>query len=428
MNLHHPSDITRRNYPSPEYGQHGHVIVKILCVLAAFVLWVYVMMVESPEYEQTFSHIVVELTNTDSLSENNLAIYNGYGTMIDVTLSGKKSVISKLTEADIIATADMSTIKSGSGRYDCKITVDVPAGCQLVGMSQQAISVYLDNSTQISVDLIKRQENTRLPNGCYTGTIDFPVDKITVSGPSKYLEQIEKAVVELDLSNVTSTTEMTLSVFLEDAYGRKVEKQYIQFYPQEVTVEIPVIKSVSVPVEVVFRHGFLNAENTSMNIMPETIQVTGEPEIIDRGDFLEAVVIDEKTTFSDTNICEKTVQLEAAEGVTLSSNSVDITIALSDEIKIRKITVPGENIEDTGGNRGVEYTWDKSPVTVTIIGSLADITSISPEDILLQLDMSPYSETNTGTISVRADVIIDAPNSEAVLDVGTYDINVTFLN
>lgn len=427
MDLHHPSDTTKNN-PTAEYGQHGHIIVKILCVLAAFFLWIYVMMVESPEYEQTFSHIAVELTNTESLGENDLAIYNGYGTMIDVTLSGKKSVVSRLTETDIIATADMSTIQSGSGRYDCKVTVDVPAGCKLVGMSQETISVYLDNATQISVDLTERRENTKLPDGCYTGTIDFPVDKITVTGPSKYLEQIEKAIVQLDLTGVTSTTVITQKIYLEDAYGRRVENQYIQFYPQEITVEIPVIKSAAVPVEIMFKHGFLNEDNTDITVYPETITVTGDPGIIDRGEFFEPIVIDEKIEFNEKNICEKTVQLEPAEGLTLSSNSVDISIALSDEIKIRKITVPGENIEDTGGKSGVEYTWDKSPVVVTIIGSLEDITSINPDDILLQLDMSPYSETNTGTISVRADVIIDAPNSEAVLEVGTYDINVTFLN
>lgn len=427
MNLHHPSNFTRKRYSSSENGKRENIVVKILCVLAAFVLWIYVMKVESPEYEQTFGRIVVDLTNTETLSENDLAIYNGYGTMIDVTLSGKKSVVSKLTEADIIATADMSTITSGSGRYDCKVTVDVPAGCQLVGMSQETISVYLDQATQISVDLTERRENTKLPDGCYTGTIDFPVDKITVSGPSRYLEQIEKAVVQLDLSGVTGTTIMTQKIYLEDSYGRRVENQYIQYYPQEITVEIPVIKSAVVPVDVVFKHGFLNRDNTEITISPETIQVTGKPEIMDRGEFFETIVIDEKTDF-DGNVCKKTVYLEPVEGLTLSSNSVELNIQMTSDIKIRKITVPGENIEDTGGKRGVKYTWDKSAVVVTIIGSLDAITSIQSDDILLRLDMSPYSETNTGTIRVRADVIIDAPNREDVLEVGTYDINVTFLN
>ncbi|MBQ4353484.1 MAG: hypothetical protein IJC71_01180, partial [Clostridia bacterium] len=310
MNL-NTSDPMHTKHSGTAVRQRGNLAVKILCVFAAFCLWIYVMMVESPEHEQTFSHIVVELTNTDSLNESNLAIYNGYGTMIDVTLSGKKSVVSKLTESDIIATADMSTIKSGSGRYDCKVTVDVPAGCKLVGMSQESISVYLDRSVQISVDLTERRDNTKLPDGCYTGSIDFPVDKITVTGPSKYLDQIDKAVVPLDLTGVTRTTTISQKVHLEDAYGRIIENQYIQFYPQEVTVEIPVIKSVEVPLSVVFEHGFLHEGNTEISILPETVTVTGDPDIINAGNYLEPITVDEKTDFVD-GTCENTVQLKAA--------------------------------------------------------------------------------------------------------------------
>ncbi|MBQ4354961.1 MAG: hypothetical protein IJC71_08720, partial [Clostridia bacterium] len=122
------------------------------------------------------------------------------------------------------------------------------------------------------------------------------------------------------------------------------------------------------------------------------------------------------------------VQLKAAEGLTLSSNAADITIVMSDEIISRRITVPSSNIVDTGARSGVEYTWDKSPVVISVIGTYDAIVSLQYEDIILELDMSPYSKTNTGTIRVRADVIFDTADSDKLLEIGTYDINVTFLN
>lgn len=427
MNLGHTSDSARKNYPPLEHGNHAGLAVKILCILAAFFLWVYVMMVESPEYEETFSHIVVDLAGTEELSKNDLAIYSGYGTMIDVTLSGKKSVITKLNESEIIATADMSNIAEGSGRYDCKVTVDVPAGCKLVGMSQETISVYLDTAAQIAVDLTERRDNTNLPEGCYTGTIDFPVDKITVTGPSKYLEKIDKAILPLDLSGVTQTTTMTQKIYLVDAYGVKVENQYIKFYPQEVTVEIPVIKSVDVPIELTFKHGFLNEDNADIVITPDTLKVTGDPEIIDGGNLIDPIEIDEKTDFTG-GVYNSTIYLEPEDGLTMSQNRIEVSVTMDESIKSRQITVPGANIEDTGGKMGVDYTWDKTPVVVTIMGQLENITKIDAADITLLLDMSPYSSTNTGTIKVRAEVVIDSPYAEDVIEVGTYDINVTFLN
>ncbi len=409
-------------------GSHSELVAKILCVIAAFCMWIYVMQVESPEYEQTFSHIVVDLVNTESLvSEKGLAIYNGYGTMIDVTLSGKKSVVSKLTEKDIIATADVGKIDAGGNRYDCRINIDVPAGCKLVGMSQETISVYLDEAGQISVDITESRDNTNLPEGCYTGIIEFPVDKVTVEGPANVLKNIDKAVVNLDLSGVTNTVSFTEKVFLVDQNGEVYESPYIKYYPSEVTITVPVYKKVTVPIEVDFKYGYLNAENATITIFPETIDVIGDPLVIDAGDLIQPIEIDEKLDFT-SNTYDKTVVLDIADDVLASASEVRVTITVNSDIRTRQVTVPGENIEDTGGKDGVSYTWDKSPVIVTICGDIDQITKINPEDITLRLDMSPYSSTNTGTIRVKAEVIIDSAYKEGVFEIGSYEIEVTFEN
>ena len=411
-----------------KHEPHTELIAKILCVIAAFCLWIYVMQVESPEYEQTFSHIVVNLTNTEELvSEKGLAIYNGYGTMIDVTLSGKKSVISKLEEKDIVATADVSAVKEGGSRYDCPVTIDVPAGCKLVGMSQSTISVYFDEASQAAVDLTEIRENTNLPEDCYTGVVEFPVDKVTVKGPSKVLAGIDKAVVSLDLTGVTGTVSLTEEVILLDKNGSEVQSPYIEYYPREVAVVVPVYKRAVVPVDVRFRYSFLNSENTTMIVSPSALEVTGDPAVIDAGNLLEPIIIDEKTDFyGDTY--ERTVPLDFASGVSCVIDAIDISVVIDDSIKTRQLTVPGKNIEDTGGKDGVSYSWDHSPVIVTICGLIDNIAAIEPEDIILRLDMSPYSETNTGTIKVRADVIIDSEYNEGVFELGIYEIDVTFEN
>lgn len=406
-------------------GSRGNVIVKILCVAAAFILWIYVMAVESPEYETTFSHIIVQLENADELvSEKNLAIYNGYGTMIDVTLSGKKSVVSQIKDEDIVATADVSSVVS-VGRYSCKIRVDVPAGCQLVGISQETISVYADKSEQIAVELTEQRENTKLPDGCYTGAIEFPVDKISVTGPSNVLSRIEYAVVNLDLNGVLSTTTITQKVKLMNKDGSEITSPYVDYYPKEITVTIPIFKTVTVPVETYFKYGFLNSDNSVVTITPSSVDITGDSSVIDQGNLIKPIEIDDKLDFTD-GICGKIVTLDTVDGVSLSVSSVEVTAEIDKSIRTRQITVPGMNIEDTGAKDGVKYTWDKSNVTVTIMGEIDKISKITADDITLVLDMSPYSETNTGTIRVRADVEIDSQYREEIIEVGTYEISVTF--
>jgi len=410
------------------HSKRSNLLAKIMCIFAAFCLWVYVMMVESPEYEQTFSHIAVELVNADELiSEQELAIYNGYGTMIDVTLSGKKSVISKLTDRDIVATADVGAISEGGSRYDCKITVDVPAGCTLVGMSQETVSVYVDKAAKETVDLTEIRNNTQLPDGCYTGIIEFPVDKITITGPEKILSKVYRGVVMIDLTGVSKTETMTRQVYLVDKNGARIESPYIDYYPREITFEVPVLKSVTVPIDVNFKYDFLNYLNTDVRISPAEIEVTGDPTVINRGNLIDPIEIDEKLDFKNMRF-QATYTLNAKDGVTLSAEEVTVTAQISSAIKVREITVPGENIKDTGGKNGVNYTWDTTPVVVTIMGEIDKISEIEPEDIVLQIDMSPYSESNRGTVRVKAEVIIDSEHKDEIIEIGTYKVSVTFDN
>ena len=408
-----------------------NVAVKILCVFAAFCLWIYVMTVESPEYEQTFGNVTVELINTDSLvSDSGLMLYSGYGNMVGVTVSGKKSIVSKLSDSDIVVTADVGKITGGSGRYDCKLSVDVPAGCKLISLSQETISVYVDTASTASVKLTEKRDNTNLPDGCYVGAIDYPVDMITVEGPEKIVSRIAEARFNNDMNGITKSVTVTQRVYLVDAYGNKIESPYVKYYPREVTVDIPVLKSAEVPIEVVFKNGFFNYDNTNTTVTPSTVRVTGEPEKIDAGNLIERVEIDEANDYitagSDELKCTKKVALKAVDGVELDTDTVEIVSVPSSSIKLRRITVPGQNIIDTGGKSGVSYTWDHTPITVSVIGSLEAVSSLSADDITLRFDMSPYSETNTGTTEVRAEVIIDSDYKDELLAIGYYEISVTF--
>lgn len=415
---------TKTESSAPRATSRGNLVAWILCLVAAFVMWIYVMAVESPEHEQIFSHLPVELTGTETLSENELAVYSGYGTMIDVTLSGKKSVVSRLSERDIVVTADLKNITEG-GRYNCKVTVDVPAGCKLAGMSQNTISVYVDQAMTVTVDLTERRENTNLPEGCYTGTVEFPVDKITVTGPRNVLVRVAGAQVTLDLADVTRTSTLNAPVTLVNSKGEEMQSPYIDYSPTTVSVTVPVYKSVTVPVRVGFRYGFLNSENTEITVTPATVEATGDPDVIDRASPLESIILDEKTEFENGRLT-KTVPLIAAEGVTLSAAQAEVTAVIDSSIKTREFLIPGSNIVDTGAKEGVDYTWDRSAVPVTLMGPVDVLAKIDVDDITLVFDMSPYNDSNTGTIRVRADVSVDSLWRDQVFAVGTYEINVTF--
>ena len=425
MNLQHNSDKIKRTHTQPESENHGNLAVKILCVLAAFILWIYVMSVESPEHEEIFSNVSVSLENEQDLTENGLAIYSGYGNIIDVTLAGKKSILSKLDADDIIASVDLSG-KSTSGRYDCKISVDVPAGCKLVGTSQKSISVYLDKSARTTIDLGVKVENLNLTDGCELGMIDLPYDKVDIQGAERTIDRVAGAVALFDLTGVTATTTKSAKIVLFDQYGKMIGDSYLTYSPMEIEAEIPIVKRVEVPVEIDYKYGYLNSGNAAVNLSVSSITVSGNPILIDKGGFMEPIEIDEKLHFDEDGVCMMTVELDPPEGLTFSAESVDITIVRSDDIKTREITVRAGNIIESGAPGDVDYTIDKSPVTVTFMGSADALSVLESDDVTLWLDMSPYDNSVSGTVKVRAKVVVDSTSKESVLELGFYDINVTF--
>ena len=64
------------------------LIPRLLCVVIAVVIWLYVMSNESPDYERTFSGVTVSIENTALLSsEYDLSVISGYGARADITLT-----------------------------------------------------------------------------------------------------------------------------------------------------------------------------------------------------------------------------------------------------------------------------------------------------------------------------------------------------
>lgn len=127
------------------------VTARIFCVLAAIVLWLYVMSIDSPDWEQTFTGVLVNIENETQLVDNyNMSVISGYDNTVSVTIKGKKSDISKYTSADITAFVDLTGISS-AGRHQLQTGATAPAGLTVTEISPSTIWVYTDIRTTKTV-------------------------------------------------------------------------------------------------------------------------------------------------------------------------------------------------------------------------------------------------------------------------------------
>ena len=72
--------------------------IKIISLLSAMVLWMYVMAIVDPEETKLFENIPVTITNKNELNERDLVIYPEQDLTTNIYVTGKLSNLKKVTK------------------------------------------------------------------------------------------------------------------------------------------------------------------------------------------------------------------------------------------------------------------------------------------------------------------------------------------
>ena len=104
---------------------------KIMCLIGAIILWFYVVSSQTIIDEKRFASIPVELISTDVIEdEYGMTVINGYNDTVDVTVSGVKNELNRLSAEDINAYVDLSQINA-AGEYTLDVRTSVPGGISI---------------------------------------------------------------------------------------------------------------------------------------------------------------------------------------------------------------------------------------------------------------------------------------------------------
>ena len=116
-------------------------------------------------------------------NERNLSIFSGYDTLVDVTVRGQKSIVSKYTAEDIVASVDVSKITEG-GMYNLELFFDLPRDISLVETSVTEVSIFVDKRITENVQVKPSLKSYKLSSADYSlGDITCDTDVISITGP-----------------------------------------------------------------------------------------------------------------------------------------------------------------------------------------------------------------------------------------------------
>lgn len=403
---------------SPSHGIRHNILPKLLCLFAAFIMWLYVMQINSNDTEITFEGVRVELVNSVELhNEKNLYLYRGDGTLVDVTVKGRKSVINGYTADDIRVEGDLMTVTE-AGDSDLQLRAKLPNGLSLVSMSADSVTVYADHREQKNVDVRAKMISGTMANGIEIGEFSPKYDTVTVTGPKVTLDDIDYAQVKLSLGTVDRSINSTGAVELVSFSGDAIDTRYLTLSRTEMEIFVPVYTYKDVKLTADVKYGFLNERNSKMTVSPETVTVKGDPSVLEAVDTISVATVDEKKLFGDSKLF---VDVVPPEGITLADkDGVRAAINITHVDTVTKSFVISD-IKVTGAG-STKYDLLTESVTVTLRGTLAELAGLKAKDVKLSVDISETVQGVTGTVTLPLTVTTGIAD---VYEIGEYTVQIS---
>lgn len=406
----------------PDKRKTYNWVIKLLCVFAAFILWLYVMIVDSPEYQEVFYDVSVHLVGMEDLyNSHKLSIYNRNDIgSIDVTISGKRSQVLMLEEEEILATADVSNISS-DGTVNVNIQVEVPSGLTVVEKSKARVTLDVEEAVTKMIPLSEKVEHLELEGNYERGPAEFSFDSIQVTGPKRIVEGITKAEVAIDFTGISTSLHRTCEFYFMDELNNRISSRYLQYDSTPVDVYVPIYKTVTVPVEVLFVHGYINDSNADIRVTPSEVTLKGEESAMRAEELLAPIVLDEKKITE--NSYGKTITLQPAEGIMIQDDVTSVQVHVDIDSSIQYIMLTITDIEVTGAS-GIRYEIEDEELQVTLRGPWEKLAKIRQSDVYALVDLSGYSSDSSARVTKTPKIVIDAEDASEIYEVGEYSVQV----
>ena len=269
-----------------------------LSVVIALLLWLYVITTISPGSKQTFYNIPLVLGNESVLTERGLMITYQSASSVTLELSGNRTDLAKVNTGNITVKADLSNIYEPGNQIPVGYTVSFPgnvASNAFVTESRSPSRIYLNVERRVSKAIpVEVKWIGSVPDGFIADRDNMLLEysTIQISGPESVANQIEKAVIEIDLTDLRESISWDCPYTLCNADDEPVDAGLITTNADQIHLEVRIqrVKDVALTYHLV-EGGGAKAENAEITLSTDKIRVSGSEaalELVKRGHQLAA--------------------------------------------------------------------------------------------------------------------------------------------
>lgn len=338
--------------------KHSKIISLIVAFLLALVLWAYTVTYISPEKTQTYRDIPVNFTAKNVLEANGLILTGGMDQTVSLTIRGNRTDLAKLNSENIKITASLGSITE-SGVNEVSYTISYPdtvAGGDLAVEGKYPgklkIQTGLANTKTLSVSV--KTEGT-LPEGYLLENAEAEVDSVSVFGPAEEINQISKAEVSVDISDMKISEKVVREFRFYNEAGEELTlsplctvevKRFAEDNTEgrEIFVRLDILYFRDLELKAVCQNLPEDYEIVSTKVIPQTVRVTGNKSDLDKLDAQLQITVDLSAAERSGNIWTATCPIDPPkEGINLHDEQTTATVTV---VAKQVIPEPEETTED----------------------------------------------------------------------------------
>lgn len=285
----------------------------------ALFLWIFVALSQNPTIEKIYT-LPVEFSG---MNEDFVLLESDFH--VQVRLSGMEFAFENLQTVNMKAHVDLFDLPAG--KHNVNVNLSFPDNLQLVSCTPDKISIELEEKKTKPFNVSVEIGTPTLPAGYNVMSPIASPSLVYITGADKYLSQVDKVFVGLNISGLSETYKQSLPVQVMDTQGNIITSNFT-ITPSAVDVIVPIVadlpeKSVAVAVDYVGQP----AEDYILSrivVEPSTVNVYGEIDVLNN---LLSVATEQVDITGATADIIQTVDLTEADGVTFG-NTDKVTVIM----------------------------------------------------------------------------------------------------
>lgn len=363
---------------------HRNTKIKIISLLSAIVLWMYVMAVVDPEDTKLYENIPIIITNLNEIKDLGLIVDPDEELITEVYVKGNLSDLQKINQNNIKIYGTVNNPIEGQNQLSLrastsdKVTVEFKSDTVVINLEK---SIQIEKN--INIDITGKYKDN-------VDTIDLDKSKVVISGPRSRVNKVEYVQATFD-ADEEETESKSIQLELKALDSDKNEVDNITLGFEKVSAQITYFKQKQVKINPIFTDTESSlVQNQDFIITPTEIYIKGKSNEISAIDFINTKTIDVNQIGASNMI----VGLEIPDGINAERDSVTIKLINGDNNSDKRqnsktFTYLGSELTLTNNEEDITLDDFEVPNNISVkIKYNNKSEQISKNDLKLYLDLS----------------------------------------